>query len=287
MLIKESIDLHIHSTFSDGKLTPYEIVKLAKSLGITVIALTDHDSTDGINEAMEYAEKFGVTVIPGVELSVAYKNYKDIHLLGYYIDPSDVVLHNKLKSLQKARKDRAIKIIDRINEKLIDNNYNPLDRDEIFNSTDGAIGRPHIAHALVKRNYAASMQDAFLKYLEPCNIPKKYFPFQEAVSEIKRVGGIPVLAHPQSISRDKAVITTIIMDMVKQGIEGIEAINPMGTADEELFLRKLANNLGIIVTGGSDFHGEPGTTLGQGYGNLRIEYDLFTNLLKVKEQCGV
>jgi predicted metal-dependent phosphoesterase TrpH len=277
------IDLHLHSTSSDGIFTPTQLVKIAHDAGLTVIAIADHDSVEGVGEAIESAKCFGIMVIPAVELSVAYGKYQDVHLLGYWIDHNDIIFRNKLLFFRQQREKRGFAVIDRINIKLMSEGRDCISNEEVLALADGALGRPHIARALINNGFADSMQEAFVNYLNPCNVPKEYLPFPEALSEIKRTGGIAVLAHPQSIVRNRIELTSIISDMTRMGLDGIEAFNTMGFDDDERFMQKLAASLGIIITGGSDFHGdETGLSIGRGKGNLYLTSELLIGLNKLR-----
>jgi len=273
------IDLHTHTSASDGIFKPAELIHFAHKSGIAVIAIADHDSTAGIDEAILTAQPLGITVIPAVELSVAYKDYHDVHLLGYWINHHDELFCKKLELFRERRETRGLRIIDRINDKLAGEGKSAINSKDVFALADGALGRPHIARVLMDHGYAQSMHDAFANYLQPCNVQKEYFNFHDALGEIKRIGGIAVLAHPQSITRNRTELESIIKDMAAGGLDGIEAFNTMGFEDDESFLRSLASRLGLLVTGGSDFHGnEEGLALGRGRGNLYLTTDLLTPL---------
>lgn len=273
------IDLHTHTTASDGIFRPAELVRLAHAQELAAIAIADHDSVSGIDEAIACARQLGITVIPAVELSVAYLEFNDVHLLGYLIDHNDAGLAEKLLLFRQRRETRGLRVIDKINEKLTAEGKNPIDSDRVMALADGSVGRPHIARILIESGHVASMQEAFTNYLVPCNLPKEYFPFAEAVQEIKRAGGVTVLAHPQSITRDRNLLTSIIKDMAAKGLDGIEAFNTMGVDDDDRFLKSLAGSLGLLVTGGSDFHGgEEGLSMGRGRGNLYLTTELLPPL---------
>lgn len=273
------IDLHIHSTSSDGIHKPADLVTMAHESGLAAIAIADHDSVGGIDEALTAAGPLGMTVIPAVELSVSYLEYSDVHLLGYWINHHDPVLAAKLHTFRQRRETRGLRVIEKINAKLAAEGKAPIESAKVMATADGAVGRPHIARILIESGHAASMQDAFNGYLEPCNVAKEYFPFADAVNEIQRTGGVAVLAHPQSISRDRQLLTTIIKDMATQGLDGIEAYNTMGFNDDDRFLKTLASSQGLIVTGGSDFHGgEEGLSMGRGRGNLYLTEELLPQL---------
>jgi len=269
------VDLHIHSTSSDGIYKPSELVRLAAASDIAVIAIADHDSIGGINEALAEAETAGVTVIPAVELSVEYEQYHDVHILGYCIDHNDQQFNDKLSLFRERRETRGLQVIAKINEKLRTEGKPAIDSNEIVALAEGSLGRPHIARVLIEKGLSASMQDAFTSYLLPCNVPKEYFTFAAAIAEIHRIGGIAVLAHPQSISRDRNEIAAIITAMAEKGLDGIEAFNTMGLDGDDGFLKKLAESLNLIITGGSDFHGgEEGLGMGRGRGNLYLTEEL-------------
>jgi len=276
-----SIDLHLHSTSSDGIYNSSDLVKIAAESQIAVIAIADHDSVDGIDEAISAAAEFGITVIPAVELSVEYAKHHDVHILGYWINHTDPSFVKMLSLFRQTRESRGVKVIDKINVKLESEGRKPIGIGEVMALAEGALGRPHIARILIEKGYCATMQDAFTNYLQPCNVPKEYLPFDDAVREIIRIGGVPVLAHPQSISRNREELTAIIRDMSQKGLGGIEAFNTMGFEGDTEFLRHLADSLGLAVTGGSDFHGsEEGLLMGKGRGNLLITSEILDTLYK-------
>lgn len=275
------IDLHVHSTASDGIYKASELVKIAAAASITVLALADHDSVDGIDEAIAAATEYGITVIPAVELSVEYAHYHDVHILGYWINHTDPAFVEMLSRFRQTRETRGLKVIDRINVKLANEGRNPIAVSEVMALAEGALGRPHIARILIEKGYCTTMQDAFTQYLQPCNVPKEYLPFADAIREIIRIGGVPVLAHPQSITRNREELVQIIRDMSRKGLGGIEAFNTMGFDGDAEFLRYLADSLGLAITGGSDFHGsEEGLVMGKGRGNLTITRELLAALAK-------
>jgi predicted metal-dependent phosphoesterase TrpH len=184
-----------------------------------------------------------------------------------------------LEQFRATRESRGLKVIEKINLKLREEGREPIDCAEVMALASGALGRPHIARVLMDKGYAETMQDAFNDYLQPCNVPKEYLPFEEAVNTIKRIGGVPVLAHPQSLTRNREELKGIIADMARKGLEGIEAYNTMGFEGDETMLRRLADSLGLASTGGSDFHGgEDGLELGRGRGNLVVTSELLDTL---------
>ena len=203
----------------------------------------------------ETGAKLNVEVVPAVELSVEYLHYHDVHLLGFGIDATDARLSKLLASFQERRETRGERIVERINSKLRGEGRAEIAVEAVRAIAEGALGRPHIARVLMEAGYVKEMEDAFTRYLEPCNVPKEYFPITDAIDEIHRLGGVAVLAHPQSVSDDRTVIRRLIGELKAMGLDGIEAHNTMGTANDALTLERLAMDLGLLATGGSDFHG--------------------------------
>ena len=275
------IDLHIHSTASDGIHKPEELVKMAHDAGLSAIAIADHDSVNSVDGALAAAEKYGITVIPAVELSVSYEKYHDVHLLGYWIDHRDTDFRALLSRFRERRESRGLRVIEKINDKLCEEGRLPIAPGDVMALAEGALGRPHIARVLMQNGYADTMQDAFNNYLVPCNLPKEYIPFDDAVQEIKRLGGVAVLAHPQSISRVREELLRILTDMASRGLDGVEALNTMGLEGEEQYLCRIAKSLNLSISGGSDYHGgEDGLKMGRGRGNLAVPFDLLAPLMK-------
>lgn len=264
------VDLHTHTRHSDGSLTPSELVLLAAAQGVKAVAISDHDSTAGIDEAVACGELNGIEVIPAVELSVEIRSYSDVHLLGYFINHNDPSFQKKLESFRVRRDSRGQEIIARINEKLAGEGKGCISYEEVLAESDGALGRPHVARVLLAKGFSSGMEDAFDRYLVPCNVPKEYFPVAEAISEIHRIGGLALLAHPTSISRDYEVLREVIGEMVRLGLDGIEVYNTMATLADADFLLGLAVRHRLAVSGGSDFHGNNGEKL------LAIEGGRFT-----------
>jgi hypothetical protein len=268
------VDLHLHSTFSDGTLTPTELVAQAASIGLRAIALADHDNVDGIPEALAAGRKLGVEVISAVELSVVWQSYQDLHLLGYAFDHENQMLHDALAEFQAFRAGRSLRIVEKINRQLQDEGRRPLDSAAIRKRAGGTIGRPHIGHALLAAGHVQSMDDAFERYLIPCNEPKRFFPIDEAIRLIHAAGGCTVLAHPPFIGVDDETLVELLHRFIAMGLDGLEAYNSgTGNDDIDRYIT-LARRTGLIVTGGSDFH-QPlagGIVMGAGRGNLKIPY---------------
>ena len=278
---RKYIDLHIHSNCSDGAFSPKELVEQAKTEGLTTIAIADHDSVAGAPETLFAGVAHDIEIIPAVELSVQYRTWQDVHLLGYGIDYTDSGICERLNAFREQREQRNIEILRMVNETLSIEMRTRIELSEVLAYTRDTIGRPHIARALLKRGYVDSVEEAFRRYLVPCNVPKCYWPIDDAISEIQRVGGVAVLAHPTSITDDRQELHNIIRELAKTGLDGIETFNNLALPNEMEYLRRLAEELGLLVTGGSDFHGiEQGQKMGQGRGGIRFSANLLIPLRK-------
>lgn len=275
------IDLHIHSNCSDGAFSPTELLQRASREGLTAVAIADHDSVAGIAEGVTAGMACGVEVIPAVELSVQFKSWQDVHLLGYGVEWTDTLFLQKLNSFRERREHRNEEILERVNEMLAEEGLTAIGLSEVLVFARDAIGRPHIARALLERGYVSNIEDAFKRYLVPCNVPKYYWPIQDAIQEIRRLGGIAILAHPTTVSSDRQVLRDVITELSESGLDGIEVFNNMAQPDEMEFLRRLADELGLLVTGGSDYHGiEEGLQMGRGRGGIRFSEYLLAPLRK-------
>lgn len=269
------VDLHIHSTCSDGYFSPQDIVQMSARTGLVAIALADHDNIDGIDPAMTAAQPLGLEVVPAVELSSQWRNFTDLHLLGYGFDHRDAALAEELSQFQSFRASRNEKIINAVNLKLTDEGRAPIDPQEVRNLAGGTIGRPHIAQVLRQKNYVNSNDDAFTRYLIPCNVPKYFFPADKAIHLIHGCGGVAVLAHPPYVTRDHRQLEVLVAELVDLGLDGIEVYNNGSGLEDTDRLIRLARDHDLIVTGGSDYHGEPGSAIQIGYGlrGIRVPYD--------------
>ena len=275
--MKKLIDLHTHSTASDGSYSPAEVVRLAKEGGLAAVALTDHDTVDGLPEAVAAGERFGVEVIPGVEISAQYPG-GTMHIVGLLVDYHNGLLDERLAVLKQARIDRNPKIIAKLNALGINIT---LERVQEI-SGGGQVGRPHIARAMMESGYVSRPQQAFDVYLKNgglAYVQKYRFPPQEALEMIREAGGVPVLAHPFTLGLGSAAaLKDLLRDLQAMGLAGIEVFYSDHTPEQEALYFKLAQELGLLVTGGSDFHGEnkPNVTLGNIRSKNRLTYDLVT-----------
>jgi len=273
------VDLHVHSRHSDGIFSPTELVQMASNQGFKAIALADHDAVSGIDEAIQSGNNHGVEIIPAVELSIEIKKYHDVHLLAYFINHHDADFISRLDKFRERRDQRGQQIIARINDKLASQGHGCITYDEVIQGSDGALGRPHVARVLLSRGYVTDMNDAFDRYLIPCNVEKEYFPADEAIKEIHRIGGVAVLAHPSTITKDRTALRDVIGTMISMGLDGIEAYNTLSTIDDSEFLLAIARRHKLAVTGGSDFHGNDGETqLGIRDNRFPIYYQLIESM---------
>jgi 3',5'-nucleoside bisphosphate phosphatase len=241
-------DLHTHTSASDGELTAVELLKKAKSKGLSTLSITDHDTIDGYVDALGEAAKMGIELIPGVELSTIW-NKREVHLLAYGFDPESPGIRNLLLRQKRARKLRMREIIHVLNKKGLE-----IDFDEILAQARGAnIGRPHAAAVLIKKRYAANVADAFIRYLSTDEIKKittEYADIESAIRIVKESGGVLSIAHPGPLySSDE------IKEMILTGVDGIECIHPSHNFNVQKVFTMMAKSMNLLITGGSDFHG--------------------------------
>lgn len=259
-----SIDLHIHSTMSDGTLTPKEIVKLAARKGLKAIALTDHDTFEGVQQAIDGAEGLDLEVVSGIELSVKCHGVS-AHLLGYLFDHNSSKFQMALSDVQEGRIARNERILKKLSAFNIQ-----ISISELKNYAKvGQIGRPHIAKIMVKKGYSKSMDEAFDVYLGATGkayTPRHLFAIDEAIDHIKKAGGIAVLAHPYTVYKSEIEFKGVVDELLGMGLDGIEAYYPAHSRKFRNEMIQLAIKKDLLVTGGSDYHGDirPGTTLAGG-----------------------
>ncbi len=279
------IDLHIHSTASDGTLTPAAILDHAQKLNLAAIAITDHDSIEGSREALRNRIPASLHFLTGVEISTAHPPFLpgagSFHILGYGIRLDDPVLNQALNKLQEARKNRNPKIIRRLNEMGF-----KITLEEVRQiAGKGQIGRPHIAYTMMKKGYVASIDDAFKKFLgtaKPAYVDKERVGCEEAIKIIRNAGGIAALAHPGLLNiEDNRKLAQLVRDLVKIGIGAIEVYYPQHSPEQTQRYMQLSKQYKILMTGGTDFHGSimPEIKMGSGKGNLFIPYSLYETLV--------
>lgn len=275
------IDLHTHSTASDGSLNPSELVALAFSKNISVLAITDHDTVDGLGEAQEAASKAGLLFVPGVELNIQWPT-GEFHLLGLGLSTISSSLRGLLSDLQKSRIDRNKKIIESMKNDGVDISYETL-----CNYYDTkSLGRPHIANFLVKNKLVKTPQQAFDKYLgkgRPYFVERTGLNLDEAIQAINDCGGVPVIAHPMSLYISWGKLEPVLVDLFERGVLGLEAWHPGARNAQCYRLDELGRKIGFFITAGSDFHGETvrkDRRLGHTCGMKKIEDSFWSDELK-------
>lgn len=274
------VDLHVHSDKSDGSFTPSELVHYAIKKGLSAFALTDHDTTDGIEEALEAAKGKPIEVIPGIEFSTEYEG-KDIHILGLYIDCNAPVFKEHIQSFVDSRILRNRKMCERLREADIDITYEKL----LAEFPDCVITRSHYARYLLAHGYVNSLPEAFDRYIGdhcPYFVPREKVTPEQAVELILQADGIPILAHPVLYHMSDRKLDTLVASLKKSGLVGIEAVYATYKPAEERQMRALAAKYDLLISGGSDFHGaaKPKLDLATGYGKLVIPEELLTMIKK-------
>lgn len=277
------IDLHIHTTYSDGSLTPCEIVALSKKIGLKAIAITDHDTVDGVEEALECGQRHELDVVPGVELSI--EEDFEIHILGLFIEHRDEQLKGILKEIKEGRRIRNKQIVSKLREQGLLVSFEDIAK--LAGTED--FGRPHIARELLKKGYVRSIKEAFEKYLKfngSAFVRRKKLSSKDAIKAIKHAHGLAFLAHPIDIKLDEPELLKFIENLITYGLDGIEAYYSKHSKSKQEYYLSIARRYGLLVTGGSDFHGEskPNLKLGEGYGTLSIPDDVYFNLLRHRPQ---
>lgn len=247
-------DLHTHSTASDGQYTPSELVKLAKERSLEVLALTDHDTVDGIGEAVRAGERLGIRVLPGIELSA--REYHTFHILGYGVAPDAPALTELCRRMKSRRDERVDRLLEFLREKGIE-----LICAEVEDAAGGEIiGRPHFAQAMVRRGYVATNREAFDRYLDTKEYHEKVErgkpSVKECIAAIRSAGGMVSLAHPYQIGIGNDELDRLVGELAGYGLDAIECYYPKHTPEQERFYLHLTEKYGLHVTGGSDFHGE-------------------------------
>ncbi|MDZ4200252.1 MAG: PHP domain-containing protein [Kiritimatiellia bacterium] len=247
------IDLHCHSTCSDGMLSPGELVKCAVEEGVRVLALTDHDTLDGVTEFQRVAAVLGLRAIPGVEVSAEFDG-RTMHILGYFAEPEASELQGALSSIRNGREIRNRFILEKLAAL-----GKPMDWEEIPGvSAGGVIGRPHIARAMVERGYVRSMEKAFEKFLArgcPAYVERFRYEPEEIFRILHAAGGVAVLAHPGLMKLGVKPMTALIERLAAAGLDGLEVAYPDHTSAQQRKFNDLARRLDLIPTGGSDYHG--------------------------------
>jgi predicted metal-dependent phosphoesterase TrpH len=279
------IDLHIHSTASDGSLTPADIIGHAQKINLAAIAITDHDSVDGSKEALQIGIPPSLHFLTGVEISAAHPPFfpgsGSFHILGYAIHLDDRDLNQALSKLQEARRNRNPEILKRLNKLGF-----RISLEEVNQEVgEGQLGRPHIAYAMLKKGFVASVDEAFDKYLGTeglAYVDKDRIECEQAIDIIRAAGGVAVLAHPALLNiENEQQLDVLIQDLIKIGLAGIEVYYPEHSPQQIRQYTQLAAKYDLLMTGGTDFHGSimPEIKMGSGTGDLFVPYNLYKELI--------
>jgi len=276
------IDLHMHSTFSDGSLTPAQLVEAACEIGLTAMALTDHDSTGGLDQFLAAcARQEGpgrVEGIPGVEISAAVSR-GTMHMLGYFMDRENADLQAVLAHIRDGRETRNVQILQRLNELGLE-----LTWDEVKERAgEEVVGRPHFSQAMIARGYVHSTSEAFNTYLakgKPAYVDRFRLLPADAIAAIRGAGGVPVLSHPFTLEPEGGDLKKLVQELTDAGLQGIEVHYSEHNAEQTREYLGLASEFDLAVTGGSDFHGEinPKVRIGKGFGSLNVPDELVEGL---------
>jgi 3',5'-nucleoside bisphosphate phosphatase len=277
------IDLHMHSSFSDGSHTPEELIEEAVRHNITAVALTDHDTVRGIPRFLNAAVGSGIQGIAGVEISTAFP-HGELHLLGYMINHKDPVLGVQLDWIRNARQARNEEILHKLNKLGLHLSW----RDVRVYAGQHVVGRPHFARAMVARGYVGSVKEAFRQYLSrgaPAYAKRRSLSPQEGIEVITGAGGVAVLAHPCTLKLEESELWEVLQEMQRLGLGGLEVYYPAHQATQIERFKAMADELGLVATGGTDYHGQhtPDLKIGHGYGGLNVPDEIIEQLLAKKE----
>jgi len=278
-MVEALIDLHTHSTASDGTFSPEELVRLAHEKGLKALALTDHDTIAGLSAAEMEAQRLDLAFVPGVEISVKFEGPGHCHLLGYFIDHHNEALLETLSHLHEARENRNVRMVEKLRSLGI-----PISLEELEEMAGGGeIGRPHMAKLLVQKGIVKDFDEAFEKFLgkgKPAYVPKARLTAEEAMAVIRKAGGITSLAHPYYLGLSTEETRAYVASLKEKGLVAIEAYYTDHDEEYTAFCLQMAKDFGLLVSGGSDFHGanKPEIELGCGKGNLAIPYRVYEDL---------
>jgi len=272
-------DLHLHTTASDGRLTPAEIVERALAMGLSVIAITDHDCVNGVQAALDAAADSQITVIPGVEIDTDTAT-REAHILGYFVDHRDPGLLRILDELRASRLDRGRRMVSRLVEMGL-----PLEWDRVEQlASGGTVGRPHVAQAMLERGYVSTLKDAFTRYIGrggPAYVRRKKLTPEEALTAIIEAGGLPFLAHPG----DMDDLEPYVRELKGAGMVGLEVYYSTYTPERIARLKALADKYGLLTSGGSDYHGLD-NTIGSEMGRTDIPPESLEHLISLGRRKG-
>lgn len=269
------VDLHVHTTFSDGNLSPWEVVEKGYNKKLQALGITDHDTMQGISGAQTAGRKFGIEIIPGFEFSTDYEG-NELHILGYYCKQDNINLIEMLNTVKSSRFDRMVAMVEKIKKLGL-----KIDLSDILNTVKGDIfGRPHLAAVLCQKGYCKSSREAFERYIGkgcPAYVERFKVNTFEGIDMIVRAGGIPVLAHPGIYGADE-----MIPSLKNGGLSGIEVFHPDHDLDAIFRYKKIASDYNLIITGGSDFHGEEIGSASQ-LGNVTVGYSCVEKMKSIQK----
>jgi len=274
-MITEKTDLHMHTFHSDGYHSPEKLIEKAKSHGIKILSITDHDSVNGIGKATEYAAQYGIEVIPGVEISTDIRD-TEVHILGYFVDPNNKDLEHYLNFFREERHKRAIRMVNKLNILGLDISID----DVLVFAKDSAVGRPHVAQALLAKGQVKSFFEAFYKYIgnhAPAYERKVHLSPQSAFKIINDAGGLSFIAHPGNMPE------ILIKELIDAGVDGIEVIHPSHSPEQVKFYRGIVIEYFLLESGGSDYHGgkrEDDENLGKYYTSTKVVDTMRTRLVR-------
>ena len=272
----DTIDLHTHSTFSDGTFTPLQLVKYAEEKGLKAFALTDHDTTEGVKEAKSI--ETNVEVISGVEISTRYDK-KEIHIVGLYVNENDADLNKQLKYYREKRVTRNFEILEKLNSLGVN-----ITIDDVKESCTGdVISRAHIAKALVSKGFVGSYTEAFDRYLgdnKCAYVPRETLNYEESMELITKAGRVPVLAHPLLYKMSDTNLENMMVKLRQKGLKAVEVYYSTHSNSDTQHIMAMANRVGLIYSGGSDFHGatKPKIDMGTGMGKLAVPYEILEKI---------
>jgi len=279
------VDLHLHTTASDGVMSPSEIVRYAKAKGLQAIAITDHDTIEGLEEGLSEGKRIDFEVIPGIEVSAEHSP-GSMHLLGFFLDIHHPLLNERLGYLQKARAERNPRIVERLNRLGIQITY-----EEVLKASGGGqVGRPHFAQVLIEKKYVRTFQEAFERFLKkgaPAYVDKLRFTTKEALHFINEAKGVAVLAHPNTLNMNGySELENLLLRLIEEGLKGIEVYYPEHSPLEVAKYKTLAERYRLLITGGTDYHGieKNGLDMGVGRGEMKLSYLMVEELKAARNQ---
>lgn len=278
------IDLHTHSTASDGTLTPTELMRAAAEAGLSAIALTDHDTLAGLPEAAAEAERLGIELVPGCELSLDNGNLPT-HMLALFVDQPGGAVAAELNRVMRARGRRNEEMIEKLRTVGVH-----LKHEDVLRHADGVVGRPHIAQAMLAAGMVKSFDEAFARFLGQgglAYIPKEKLSPREAIAAVHADGGLAILAHPYLLSQQTRHLESLLKDLKAQGLDGVEVYYTEHSDRYTAEVGRLAEALGLLKSGGSDFHGavKPGVRLGRGRGGLFVPGSLLDEMKAARRRA--